>query len=43
MDLESAIYKDSALGIEKDPVMEHEYSDTIIGGLSYSVIGRAKI
>ena len=43
MDLESAIYKDSALTIEKDPVMEHEYSDTIIGGLSYSVIGRAKI
>ena len=43
MDLESAVYKDSSLTIEKDPVMEHEYSDTIIGGLSYSVIGRAKL
>ena len=42
MDLESAVYKETVNNIEKDPVMEHEYSDTIIGGLSYSVIGRAK-
>ena len=42
-DLESAIYKDKDPLIEKSPVMEHEYSDTIIGGLSYAVIGKAKI
>lgn len=42
-DLESAIYKDKDPVIEKSPVMEHEYSDTIIGGLSYAAIGKAKI
>jgi hypothetical protein len=41
--LESAIYKDKDPLIEKSPVMEHEYSDTIIGGLSYAVMGKAKL
>ena len=42
MDLESAVFKETVANIEKDPVMEHEYSDTIVGGLSYAMIGRAK-
>lgn len=43
-DLESAIYKEqTTITIEKNPVMEHEYSDTIVGGLSYAVIGKSKI
>ncbi len=43
-DLESAVYKEqTTINIEKDPVMEHEFSDTIVGGLSYAVIGKAKI
>ena len=42
-DLESAVYKDKDPTIEKEPVMEHEFSDTIIGGLSYACIGKAQL
>lgn len=42
-DLESAIYKEKDPNIEKDPVMEHEFSDTIVGGLTYAAIGKGKL
>lgn len=31
VDLESAVYKDTTINIEKDPTMEHDFSDTIMG------------
>lgn len=42
IDLESAVYKDAVVNIEKDPVMEHNFSDTIMG-LAYSCISTHKL
>ena len=41
-DLESAVYKDTTIGIEKDPTLEHQFSDTVMA-LCYSVIGKHNI
>ena len=38
MDLEGAVYKDTTVNIEKDPVMVHDFSDTIMA-LCYASIG----
>lgn len=38
VDLESAVYKDTTINIEKDPTMEHDFSDTIMG-ICYASIG----
>lgn len=42
-DLESAIYDEKPVKVEKEPEMMHEYSDTIVGGISYAAIGKGKI
>ena len=37
-DLESAVYKDTTINVEKDPTLEHQFSDTIMS-LCYACIG----
>ena len=40
-DLESAVYKDATVNVEKDPQMDHNFSDTIMA-LCYAAIGYYK-
>ena len=40
-DLESAVYKDATVNVEKDPQMDHTFSDTVMA-LCYAGIGYYK-
>lgn len=41
-DLESAVYDEKPAKIEKEPEMLHEFSDTIVGGVSYACMGKGR-